>query len=101
MTNKKPKTRRKPKIGSSFESFLRDEGTLEETTTNAIKRVIAYQLQAAMKKESLSKNALAKRMSTSRSQLDRILDPDNVGVSLQALANAAKAVGRELHVELK
>ena len=56
---------------------------------------------AAMKKEALSKNALAKRMATSRSQLDRILDPDNGGVSLQALANAAKAVGRELHVELK
>jgi len=101
MTNRKKATSRKPKIGSSFESFLREEGTLEETTATAIKRVIAFQLMAAMKKEALSKNALAKRMATSRSQLDRILDPDNGGVSLQALANAAKAVGRELHVELK
>ena len=100
MKRKTPQTKkqREPKIGSSFESFLRDEGTLEESTANAIKRVIAFQLVAAMKNESLSKNAVAKRMSTSRSQLDRILDPDNGGVSLQALANAAKADGRELHV---
>jgi len=72
MTNRKKATSRKPKIGSSFESFLREEGTLEETTATAIKRVIAFQLMAAMKKEALSKNALAKRMATSRSQLDRI-----------------------------
>ena len=69
MTNRKKTTSRKPKIGSSFESFLREEGTLEETTATAIKRVIAFQLMAAMKKEALSKNALAKRMATSRSQL--------------------------------
>lgn len=101
MKNKKSKARKKPKIGSSFESFLREEGTLEESTAIAIKRVIAFQLKTAMEKQSLSKKALAERMSTSRSQLNRILDPNNGGVSLQALANAAKAVGRELHVELK
>ena len=94
-------SKRKPRIGSSFESFLQDQGTLTETTNRAIKRVIAFQLQEAMEKESLSKNALAERMHTSRSQLDRILDPDNDGVTLKALASAAKAVGRELSIGLK
>ena len=101
MTTKKTTRPKKSKIGSSFESFLKDEGVLEETTARAIKRVIAFQLVSAMKKKRLTKNALAKRMSTSRSQLDRILDPNNEGVSLQALANAAKAVGRQLHLELR
>ncbi|HUG67312.1 MAG TPA: XRE family transcriptional regulator [Pirellulaceae bacterium] len=94
-------SKRKAKIGSSFESFLEEQGILTETTNRAIKRVIAYQLQEAMKKESLTKNALAERMHTSRSQLDRVLDPENDGVTLKALVSAAAAVGRELSIELK
>ena len=87
--------------GSSFESFLEQQGTLTATTNRAIKRVIAYQLREAMEAESLSKTAMAKRMSTSRAQLDRVLDPDNDVVSLKVLASAAQAVGRELSIELK
>ena len=94
-------SKKKAKIGSSFESFLEEQGTLTETTNRAIKRVIAYQLQEAMKDDALSKNALAERMHTSRSQLDRVLDPENDGVTLKALASAAAAVGRELSIGLK
>ena len=88
-------------VGSSFSEYLSEQGTLNETTSTAIKRVIAFQLATAMEAEHISKSELALKMETSRSQLNRILDPDNDGVTLQALANAAKAIGRELCVELK
>lgn len=91
----------KGKVGSSFESFLEEQGTLASTTSRAIKRVLAYQLEQAMKQQSLSKQALAAKMKTSRSQVDRVLDPDNEGVTLKTLMDAAKAVGRELKMELR
>lgn len=91
----------KASVGSSFESFLEEQGTLTETTNRAIKRVIAFQLSQAMKEQDLNKSALAKRMHTSRSQVDRVLDPENTGVTLEALMNAAKAIGRELAIELR
>ena len=70
-------TQRKGRIGSSFEDYLAEQGTLEETTTNAVKRVLAWQLEQAMERRQMSKSAMARAMRTSRSQLDRILDPDN------------------------
>lgn len=91
----------KGKIGSSFDAYLDAEGTRTETTERAVKRVLAYQLVEAMKANHMTKEALAKMMHTSRSQLDRVLDPDNDGVTLAALQNAAKAVGRELTIELR
>ena len=90
----------KGRVGSSFDDFLRGEGTLEETTSTAIKRVVAFQIAAAMKEQKISKVEMAKRLDTSRSQLDRLLDPDNDTVQLGTLARAAKAVGRHLRVEL-
>lgn len=90
----------KGKAGPLFEDFLKEQGTYEETTEVAIKRVLAFQLAAAMKEQSITKAEMARRLETSRSQLDRLLDPDNDAVTLAALARAAKAVERSLSVEL-
>jgi DNA-binding Xre family transcriptional regulator len=90
--------KQKGKIGSSFDSFLKEEGCYE--TARAIKRVLARQLDELMKKEAISKTELARRMRTSRAQLDRLLDPENESVTLATLARAAQAVGRNLKMEL-
>ena len=86
--------------GSSFESFLEEEGILDEVDAVAIKRVLAWQLSEAMKERKLSKKAMAERIGTSRSQLDRLLDPENGAVHLQTMAKAARAVGKRLRVEM-
>lgn len=92
--------KKKGKIGSSFDDFLRADGSYEEVTARAIKRVIARQLDALMHDQGLTKSNLAKRMKTSRAQLDRLLDPDNESVTLDTLTRAAHAVGRQLRMEL-
>ncbi len=92
--------KKKGRIGSSFDEFLKHEGIYEEVTARAIKRVIARQLDALMRDQGLSKSALAKRMQTSRAQLDRLLDPENESVTLTTLTRAAQAVGRQLRMEL-
>ena len=89
-----------PHIGSSFESFLDEEGILEESTATAIKRVLARQIERAMHERGLTKSAMAKAMRTSRPQLDRLLDPANPSVTLDTLQRAAAAVGRKLRLEL-
>ena len=89
-----------PHLGSSFDSFLEQEGILEDVTARALKRVIARQLDALMKDQGISKTSLAERMRTSRSALDRLLDPENNSVTLDTLVRAAHAVGRRLNVEL-
>lgn len=89
-----------PHRGSTFESWLDAEGIRHEVTAAAIKAVLADQLRAAMSAEGLTKTALAARMGTSRSQIDRLLDPDNGGVTLETLQRAARVVGRELRLEL-
>jgi len=88
------------RIGSSFDDFLKEDGIYGEVTARAIKRVLARQLDAVMKHEGVSKSELAKRMQTSRAQLDRLLDPDNESVTLGTLTRAAHAVGRQLRLEL-
>jgi len=88
------------RIGSSFDDFLRDEGAFEETTAVAVKRVIAWQLQEAMKEQKISKAAMARAMNSSRTQLDRILDPDYAGLQLDTLIKAARALGREVRIDL-
>jgi DNA-binding Xre family transcriptional regulator len=94
------KTQKKGRIGSSFDDFLKEEGIYEEVTARAIKRVITRQLDALMQEQGLTKSELAKRMETSRAQLDRLLDPENESVTLATLTRAAHAVGRNLHMEL-
>lgn len=81
--------------------FLKDEGRYDEATNQAVKRVIAFQLAAAMENRHLTKSAFARQLKTSRSQLDRLLDPDNTKVTLDALTRAAHAVGRELQLKLR
>lgn len=88
------------RIGSSFESFLEAEGRLEEATQTAIKRVLARQVAQLMVEQRLSKAEMARRMQTSRAQLDRFLDPENEAVTLQTMQKAARAVGRRLRLEL-
>ena len=90
----------KKNIGSSFDSWLREEGIYEETASSAIKRVLARQVEAAMKDQEISKAEMARRMRTSRAALDRLLDPDNDAVTLATLRKAAEAVGREIRLEL-
>ncbi len=86
--------------GSTFESFLEEEGILEEVDAVAIKRVIAWQLAEAMKTRKISKKQMAEKIGTSRSQLDRLLDPGNSAVQLQTIAKAARAVGKRLRIEM-
>jgi predicted XRE-type DNA-binding protein len=93
-------TDKNPHVGSTFESWLDERGLREEATAAAIKSVIAEQIAAAMKERGLSKSRMAELMHTSRAQLNRLLDPDNSGATLETLMRAAKAVGRELRLEL-
>jgi len=90
----------KNNIGSSFDEFLREEQLLEETTAAAVKRVVTYQLNQKMSESNLSKSELARRMETSRSALDRLLDPTNASVTLQTLQSAVQALGGRLRIEL-
>jgi DNA-binding Xre family transcriptional regulator len=92
--------KRNPHEGSTFESWLEEEGLLEEATEKAIREVIAWQLAREMKRRRISKVDMARRMATSRSQLDRLLDPKGPSVTLGTLAKAARAVGRRLKVDL-
>ena len=91
----------KGKAGALFEDFLKDQGTYEATTEQAVKRVLAFQLAQAMKEQNITKVEMAKRLETSRSQLDRLLDPQNDGVTLSVLSRAAQIVGRSLRLELQ
>jgi len=91
---------KKKNIGSTFDSWLRDEGLYEEVSSTAIKRVVARQVEAAMHQKGLTKAEMARRMHTSRAQLDRLLDPENDAVTLGTLRRAAAVVGRELRLEL-
>ena len=87
-------------IGSNFDSFLSDEGILEETERTAIKRVLALQLLELMGKQNLSKAEMARRMETSRAALNRLLDPENRSVTLQTMERAAHVLGKHLHLTL-
>lgn len=88
------------RIGSSFDSFLEDEGIREEVHGIAQKRVFAWQIQQAMEASGITQSEMAERMRTSRSQVARLLDPDNTAVQLDTLQRAARAVGRDLRLEL-
>ena len=89
----------KKHIGSSIDDFLKEEGIFEEAQAQAVKEVVAWQLAEAMKKEKISKNKMAKLLKTSRSQVDRLLDPKN-DITLGSLQRAAAMVGRRVNIEL-
>jgi len=87
-------------LGSSFDDFLEEDGLLAETTVEAVKRVLAWQLAEAIKKEKISKAEMARRMKTSRAALDRLLDPENSSVTLRTLYRAANVLGKQIRMEL-
>ena len=91
----------KKNIGTNFDEFLKEEGLLDKATAVAVKRYIAYQLAEKMSETNLSKAEMARRMETSRSSLDRLLDPANSSVTLQTLQNAVQALGGRLKIELE
>ncbi len=87
-------------IGSSLDDFLKEEGIFEEATAQAVKRVLAWQLEKAMTERGISKSEMARRMGTSRAHLDRFLHPANDKVQLDTIQKAAAAVGRRLVIQL-
>lgn len=91
---------RKKNIGTSFDSWLDEKGIRQEVTAGAIKRVLARQIATAMAQERLTKTEMARRMQTSRSALNRLLDAGNESVTLATLQKAATAMGREVRLEL-
>lgn len=93
--------RKNPHRGSKFEDYLAEQGLLEEATTTAMKRVLAWQIAQAMKKQRVTKSAMAKRMRTSRAAIDRLLDAENTSVTLQTMGRAAAVLGKELSITLK
>lgn len=93
-------TKRNKHIGGLFEDWLKEEGIHESVQTASVKRVLAWQLEQAMMNLNLTKTEMARRMDTSRPQLDRLLDPDNNSVTLDTLTKAAHALGRQLRIDL-
>ena len=89
----------KKQLGSSIDDFLKEEGIFEEAQAQAVKEVVAWQLAEAMKKKKISKNRMATLLKTSRTQVDRILDPKN-DITLGSLQRAAAMVGRRVVIEL-
>lgn len=87
-------------IGTNFDDFLQEEGLLATAKATAVKRIIAHQIEKEMEERNISKSALARRMQTSRSSLDRLLDPENVSVTLLTMESAAQALGKKLKVQL-
>lgn len=87
-------------MGSGIDDLLRDEGVLETFQARAVKEVIAWQLDQAMKAQRLSKRKLAMMMRTSRTQVDRVLDPKDGNVTLETLQRAAAVLGRKVQIEL-
>lgn len=93
-------TTHNPHIGSDFDRFLDSEGILDEVSAVAVKRVLAWQLEQAMKAKHLTKTEMAKRMHTSRSSLNRLLDEEDTSLTLTTLASAAQALGKHIRIEL-
>ena len=91
---------RADRTGSSLASALAEQGILEDAEAAAIKRVLAWELDRSMRSQGVTKQVLAARMSTSRSQLDRLLDPQHARVQLDTVARAARALGKRLEVRL-
>ena len=89
----------KKHMGSSIDDFLKKQGIFEESQAQAIKEVVAWQLAEAMKKQKISKSKLATLLKTSRTQVDRLLDPKN-DITLSSLQRAAAMVGRKVSIDL-
>jgi len=95
----KKRKNRKQHVGSSIDDFLKEEGIFEEAQAQAVKEVVAWQLDEAMKKQKISKNKMATLLKTSRTQVDRLLNPKN-DITLSSLQRATAMVGRRVMIEL-
>jgi len=95
------KVKRNTHEGSGFDDFLKEEGIYEDVEAAAVKKVIALMLAQEMKSQKISKVAMVKRIGTSRSQLDRLLDPENASVTLLTLTKAAAAIGKRLKIDFE
>ncbi|HEY6354268.1 MAG TPA: XRE family transcriptional regulator [Burkholderiaceae bacterium] len=93
-------TKANPHVGSDFDDFMKEEGLYDEAQAIAVKRVLAFQLERDMQKARLTKAAMARRMGTTRAQLDRVLNPENPSTTLQTLVKAAGAVGKRVKIVL-
>ena len=93
--------KRNPHTGSRFDDFLKEDGIFEEVQAKALKRALAEKLEETMHAAKLTKLDMAKKMATSRSQLDRILDPGNISLQLDTLIRAASALGHEIEIKIK
>lgn len=87
--------------GSTLNDFLEEEGYRDEVESAAIKRVLAWQLEREMTRQRKTKKTMAAELKTSRSQLDRLLDPQNTAVSLETLTRAAHVLGKRLVLEIR
>lgn len=90
----------KPNMKSDFDEFLQEEGILAETEAIAIKRVIAYQIEQEMKEQNINKSTMAKLMHTSRTSVDRLLDPMNKSLTISTLEAATQALGKKLNISI-
>ena len=90
----------KAHIGGSFDDFLEDEGLLVQSQAEAVKRVLAWQIETYIRENNLTKTTFAQRMNTSRGQLNRLLDPENTSVSLKTMSSAAAAMGKHLKLQI-
>ena len=98
--NVKKNRKRSDHSGSTFDSFLEQEGIRDEVETVAIKRVLAWQLRQAMHEQKKTKQTMARQLRTSRSQLDRLLNPRNVSITLETIARAARVLGKRLIIRV-
>lgn len=89
----------KKNLGSGIDDFLKGEKIFEEAQAQAVKEVVAGKLAKAMKKKKISKARMAALLKTSRSQVDRILDPKR-DITLSSLQRAAALVGQRVVIEL-
>jgi len=92
--------KRNPRAGSGFDDFLKADGIYEDVQNAAIKKVLSVKLEAAMRDQNISKSDMARRLKTSRSQLDRFLDPGNETITLQTLSRVAAVLGMTLEINL-
>jgi antitoxin HicB len=91
----------KKNFGSNFDDYLAQENLLEDATIVATKRYIAIQIMQKMQEENLSKSKMAQMMNTSRSSLDRLLDPNNTSVTLKTLQGAVEALGGKIAIKIE
>ena len=93
--------KRNPHVGSDFDDFLKEEDMYEAVQAKALKRALSEQIEESMQAANISKVKMAALMATSRSQLDRVLDPDNTSVQLDTLMKAARAVGKTVEIKFR